>query len=307
MKSSRYNHISDNSNILFSKTLSRTTKQVSNFILNSMNKVKIFNNENYEMKEVKEKELNNIILIQRNFPNTKFILSDEILLSTDFNVQILFKFNSINNINLPYKIGILIDIYDITCEEKCFIIFEKYYEFYHIKKYNEIEDYINHLNCKEFLEYINYGLNNNNDEFLVYCSVMIQKSFKIICDYAININLIFSKFDNVESRTFEMEGNLGKENSIFYVYNKPKNVFTQYILEKINQNKKITFITVEYSKKCNGIPALNEGIIYKIASISKNLTWICVKNKIYSPISKETIKMIKQYTYYYIKKIKDEK
>ena len=60
MKSSRYNHISDNSNILFSKTLSRTTKQVSNFILNSMNKVKIFNNENYEMKEVKEKELNNI-------------------------------------------------------------------------------------------------------------------------------------------------------------------------------------------------------------------------------------------------------
>ena len=55
MKSSRYNHISDNSNILFSKTLSRTTKQVSNFILNPMNKVKIFNNEK-SISEIQRKE-----------------------------------------------------------------------------------------------------------------------------------------------------------------------------------------------------------------------------------------------------------
>ena len=289
------------SNILFSNTFSRTIKQVSDFILIYDKQKKYFNNGQFELKETKLIDLNNNFLIkEKYFPFNEFIISEQILLNVDFNVQILFKFESVNNEKIPYNIGILINIYDNTCENSCFIIIEKYTELNDInKKNNLIENYINNFNGKQFIEYINDGLNNNFNEILVLCSILINKSLK----YSINLNLIFSKFENYESYSIETKGSIGETNTIFYVYNKSKNLFTQYNLKNINYNKKLSFYTIEYSKLCNGLPALNEGIIFKIISIAKNLTWICVKNIINCPIKKESIKLLKQYTNNYIKKL----
>ena len=44
-----------NSKILFSKTLTNTINQISNFILNSQNKEFLFNNKYYEIKKLKKK------------------------------------------------------------------------------------------------------------------------------------------------------------------------------------------------------------------------------------------------------------
>jgi hypothetical protein len=293
------------SNILFSNTFSRTIKQVSDFILIYDKQKKYFNNGQFELKETKLIDLNNNFLIkEKYFPFNEFIISEQILLNVDFNVQILFKFESVNNENIPYKIGILINIYDNTCEDSCFIILEKYSELKDINKENNlIENYIKNFNGKQFIEYIDEGLNNNFNEILVLCSILINKSLKIVYNYAVNLNLIFSKFENYECYTIEMKGSLGEKNLIFYVYNKSKNLFTQYNLKNINYNKKLSLYTIEYLKFCNGLPALNEGIIFKFISIAKNLTWICVKNIINCPIKKESIKLLKQYTNNYIKKL----
>ena len=292
-------------NILFSNSLSRTIKQVSDFILIYDKQRQYFNNEQFELEETKSIDLNNYFLIkEKYFPFNQLIISEQILLNIDFNIQILFKFESVNNEKIPYNIGILINIYDNTCENSCFIIIEKYTELNDInKKNNLIENYINNFNGKQFIEYINDGLNNNFNEILVLCSMLINKSLNIIYNYSINLNLIFSKFENYESYSIETKGSIGETNTIFYVYNKSKNLFTQYNLKNINYNKKLSFYTIEYSKLCNGLPALNEGIIFKIISIAKNLTWICVKNVINYPINKKSIKLLKQYTYNYIKKL----
>ena len=301
----KLNLISNYTNILFSNTLSRTIKQVSDFILIYDKQRNYFNNERFELKEIKSIDLNNYFLIQEKyFPFNQFIISEQILLNIDFNVKIFFKFESINNENIPYNIGILINIYDNTCENSSFIIIEKYSELNDInKKNNLIDNYINNFNGKEFIEYINEGLNNNCNEILVLCSMLINKSLKIIYNYSINLNLIFSKFENYESYSIEMQGSLGEKNSMFLVYNKSKNLFTQYNLKNINYNKKLSLYTIEYTKICNGLPALNEGIIFKFISITKNLTWLCVKNIINCPITKRSIQLLKQYTYNYIKKL----
>jgi hypothetical protein len=301
----KLNLISNYTNILFSNTLSRTIKQVSDFILIYDKQRNYFNNERFELKEIKSIDLNNYFLIQEKyFPFNQFIISEQILLNIDFNVKIFFKFESINNENIPYNIGILINIYDNTCENSSFIIVEKYSELNDInKKNNLIDNYINNFNGKEFIEYINEGLNNNCNEILVLCSMLINKSLKIIYNYSINLNLIFSKFENYESYSIEMQGSLGEKNSMFLVYNKSKNLFTQYNLKNINYNKKLSLYTIEYTKICNGLPALNEGIIFKFISITKNLTWLCVKNIINCPITKRSIQLLKQYTYNYIKKL----
>ena len=292
-------------NILFSNTLSRTIKQVSDFILIYDKQRQYFNNEQFELEETKSIDLNNYFLIkEKYFPFNQLIISEQILLNIDFNIQILFKFESVNNEKIPYNIGILINIYDNTCENSSFIIVEKYSELNDInKKNNLIDNYINNFNGKEFIEYINEGLNNNCNEILVLCSMLINKSLKIIYNYSINLNLIFSKFENYESYSIEMQGSLGEKNSMFLVYNKSKNLFTQYNLKNINYNKKLSLYTIEYTKICNGLPALNEGIIFKFISITKNLTWLCVKNIINCPITKRSIHLLKQYTYNYIKKL----
>ena len=301
----KLNLISNYTNILFSNTLSRTIKQVSDFILIYDKQRNYFNNERFELKEIKSIDLNNYFLIQEKyFPFNQFIISEQILLNIDFNVKIFFKFESINNENIPYNIGILINIYDNTCENSCFIIIEKYTELNDInKKNNLIENYINNFNGKQFIEYINDGLNNNCNEILVLCSKLINKSLNIIYNYSINLNLIFSKFENYECYSIETKGSIGEINTIFYVYNKSKNLFTQYNLKNINYNKKLSLYTIEYTKFCNGLPALNEGIIFKFISITKNLTWLCVKNIINCPITKRSIQLLKQYTYNYIKKL----
>ena len=123
----KLNLISNYTNILFSNTLSRTIKQVSDFILIYDKQRNYFNNERFELKEIKSIDLNNYFLIQEKyFPFNQFIISEQILLNIDFNVKIFFKFESINNENIPYNIGILINIYDNTCENSSFIIVEKY-------------------------------------------------------------------------------------------------------------------------------------------------------------------------------------
>lgn len=291
-----------NSKILYSTTLTNTINQISNFILNSQNKEFLFNNKYYEIKKLKKNIKNSFCLCEKS-NNNQLIIYEEILVYNEFNIQILYSFSSFNNKKISQKIGILLNLFDITCEDKSLIILEKYSEIDCVKMI-EIENIFNFFDGKNFLEKINKGLNEHLNEILVLFSTTINKSIYQIYNYAININLIYSKFDNFKSHLFEMEGNLGEIGSIFYVFNKQKNVFIEYTLVNKSYNKHSFILSFEYSKKCNGEFALNERIIFKIIPIEENLTWIFVKNKVISP-SKFDIKILKQYIYYYITKIKN--